>query len=185
MKNIKFPFILLCIVLAYSCSPKVAPVQQNYSENLDAYIPDYSKEIKAPKVNAPASTPNTVKTGAPINDINSELQGQIDHFAKSNQSKGSTYYTIQIYSGGSRTEANEIREQIYEFFPSAKPYLQWKQPNYRVKVGKFYNRLEANPLLLEIKKHYHSAILVPEVIKTEVEESEEEKNTENEESNNY
>ena len=44
------------------------------------------------------------------------------------------------------------------------PELVYNQPNYKVKVGKFLTRLEAQPLFTQLKKEFDNAIVAPERI---------------------
>jgi hypothetical protein len=43
-------------------------------------------------------------------------------------------------------------------------YIQFKTPNFRVKVGDAINRLEANYLLSQLKSDFPAAVVVPDDI---------------------
>ena len=71
-------------------------------------------------------------------------------------------YIIQMYSGTSRDEANEIRTRVAELFPQLDPKISYRQPSFRVKGGKFIDRLEANRVYNEVKMEFPRALLIPE-----------------------
>lgn len=67
-------------------------------------------------------------------------------------------YTIQLYYGDNNTASNVIKEfrAKYESLPSSVIY---ETPNYKVWVGNFRNRLEADRALLKIKADFPSAFI--------------------------
>jgi endo-alpha-1,4-polygalactosaminidase (GH114 family) len=73
-------------------------------------------------------------------------------------------YTIQIYSGQNREEAMNTKKKMNEEIPELSANLQYQQPKFRVTVGKYYTKLEANPDLVRLRTSFSSAILVPEKI---------------------
>ena len=76
-------------------------------------------------------------------------------------------FTIQLYSGNSREKANEVRQESFELLENEKPIISYEQPNYKVKVGKYYSRLEANQDYNILKNTFSRALLVPSKIKIE------------------
>ena len=72
-------------------------------------------------------------------------------------------YTIQIYSGQNREEAMNTKKKMMAE-PSLTAELEYNQPKFRVRVGRYYSRLEAQHDLVRLKKHFPNAILVPEKI---------------------
>lgn len=71
-------------------------------------------------------------------------------------------FVIQVYSGNDREVANEALTQMQENFPELNPLMSYRQPNFRVKAGRFINRLEANRVYEEIKNSFNKALLIPE-----------------------
>ena len=67
-------------------------------------------------------------------------------------------YTIQLYYGDNNTASNVIKEfrAKYNSMPSSVIY---ETPNYKVWVGNFRNRLEADRALLKIKPDFPSAFI--------------------------
>ena len=73
-------------------------------------------------------------------------------------------YTIQIYSGQKREDAMSTTTRMNELASDLKSNIQYQQPKFRVTVGKYFTRLEAQKDLLRLKRIFSSAILVPERI---------------------
>lgn len=67
-------------------------------------------------------------------------------------------YSIQLYYGDNNTASNIIKEfrAKYNNLPSS---IIYETPNYKVWVGNFRNRLEADRALLQIKNDFPSAFI--------------------------
>ncbi|OAB80551.1 SPOR domain-containing protein [Cochleicola gelatinilyticus] len=78
------------------------------------------------------------------------------------ENKLSDGYTIQLYYG-ELSKANSIIKKyrgIYGTWPAS---IEYETPNYKVWVGNFGSRLDADRALMEIQKNFQSAfILKPE-----------------------
>lgn len=83
------------------------------------------------------------------------LQAKKDMFSNNE----ATLYRIQIYNGTLK-EANETLKSFREIFPDWKADISFELPNYKVRVGRFRTRLEADRKLMEIKKEYPNAFLL-------------------------
>ncbi len=70
-------------------------------------------------------------------------------------------YVVQVYSGNSREQANNIRSRLRSSFPELKPKISYHRPNFRVRVGKFTDRLEATRTYESIKRYFPRALLIP------------------------
>ncbi len=73
-------------------------------------------------------------------------------------------FRVQAYAGSSRQQAMTIRNEIAEKFPDYAAYVVYKQPTFRVRVGDFRTRFEAQKLLNELKPLYSSSFIVPDDI---------------------
>jgi hypothetical protein len=70
-------------------------------------------------------------------------------------------FRIQLYLGINKEEANKVKEQMYKLMPNADLYALYKQPVYKIKLGDFTDRLEANRMLFKtVKKSFPNAIVV-------------------------
>jgi septal ring-binding cell division protein DamX len=78
-------------------------------------------------------------------------------------------YTIQIYTGNDRNEADQAKEQALSLDVALNPTISYYQPSYKVKVGQYATRLEAHKTYESLKKQFPRALLVPERIKVNYE----------------
>ncbi len=85
-----------------------------------------------------------------------------------NQNKeGIEGFRIQIFSdsgNNSKNQAQAVNDGFIARFPTIKAYLTFKSPNYRVRIGDFRNRLDAQRFLLEVTSDYLNAFIVSEKI---------------------
>jgi hypothetical protein len=128
-----------------------------------------------PRVDAPLDTPlNTIKTEVIPNHpnsivskitVNEKVDAVLDSIDQFNLIKRSTDgFTIQVYSGQKREEAMNTKKEITNAFPELTSNLQYQQPKFRVTVGRYFTKLEAQQDLNHLRKVFPSAILVPEKI---------------------
>ncbi len=76
-------------------------------------------------------------------------------------------YRIQIFfdSGlNSSDRANLARDAFVAKYPDIPAYVNWKAPNYRVRVGDFRTRLEAEKALQSILTGYPNAWVIKDEI---------------------
>lgn len=72
-------------------------------------------------------------------------------------------FTIQIFSGSSRSarsDAQAIKTQVTTLFPDWANFIEYEQPNYKIRVGNFRTRLEADRALITVKKSYANAFIL-------------------------
>ena len=83
-----------------------------------------------------------------------------------NEFKMSTQgYRVQLYSGSQRAKANELNDEFSRLFPDVSSYVLYQQPNFRVRVGDFKTKLEAEKFQRSISSLYPSAFIVRDEIK--------------------
>jgi hypothetical protein len=69
------------------------------------------------------------------------------------------YYTIQI-GFGNYEEAEELKSLVRIDFPQWTPQIIFDSPTYRVRVGRFRTKLEAERKFLEVRKKYPAALIL-------------------------
>lgn len=69
------------------------------------------------------------------------------------------YFTIQV-GFGSYDYAEELRDEVSIEFPEYKPNIVFDSPTYRVHIGKFSNRLEAEKKFIEVRRKFPGALLL-------------------------
>ncbi len=156
--------IYVLFALAFQhCAKKVVvkSSEGKYTEDLARYRPEAPPvEAQLPEVPTREKVPNV----KPTNHITKPLAAVIDSIAGYSARMPIDVYTVQVYTGRSREEANEIRQQIYRLLPGENPKLAYVQPNFKVRVGEYSSRIEANKTFTELRRHFPGAMLVPERI---------------------
>lgn len=76
-------------------------------------------------------------------------------------------YRVQIYSGSDRSKAYAEQGKFKRMFADLDTYISYDEPNFRVKVGDFTNRREAQELMNALKKNFSSVFLFPETVNVE------------------
>ena len=164
-KNILKTLSILSIIMLSSC---VAMSQKNKG-NIDKYYEDLSvvrptfvnPDTLTSKSTAPSSTTPPVFQ----KDVLKRLNVRIDSLAEMNK-KYSTIegYRILVYTGSSSDDAQKNRQLVYEYNSDLNVYTKYKQPSFRVKVGDYINRVEANYILNDLKQSFPNAMIVPDQI---------------------
>lgn len=75
-------------------------------------------------------------------------------------------FRVQIYSGANRSEAQAIQAEFKSKHPGMDAYLAYYEPNYRVKVGDFTSRAEANTYMRILRSQYNHVFVLQEDIWT-------------------
>ncbi|SFC36239.1 Sporulation related domain-containing protein [Parapedobacter composti] len=73
-------------------------------------------------------------------------------------------FRVQIYSGPSRSEAYAEQARFKKLYKDIDTYVSYEQPNYRVKVGDFRSRTEAQRLMQGLKKQFNNVFIFTEKI---------------------
>ena len=68
-------------------------------------------------------------------------------------------YKIQLYYG-SVTGANDVHSKYKSRYTEWEPKIVYESPNYKVWVGNFRNRLEADRALIQIQKLFPNAFVM-------------------------
>jgi hypothetical protein len=89
----------------------------------------------------------------------------MDQIALTNKSvRYAQGYRIQIYSGNSRDEATNARNRSYALYPEITPHIVYNQPTFRVKVGDFVDRLDAQRVYAGLLAEFPNAMVVQDRI---------------------
>lgn len=79
-------------------------------------------------------------------------------------------FRVQIFfdsGNNSKRAAAVARERFMEAYPQVVAYLTFKSPYYRVRVGDFRTKLEAEGFLMQLNTLYPNAFSVPDRVLTE------------------
>lgn len=78
-------------------------------------------------------------------------------------------YRLQLYSGNKRADAEQVRLAFITKYEKERPDLIYQQPNFKIRVGNYRNRLEATKYLMLYKIDFPSAFIVQDAIHFEEE----------------
>ncbi len=180
-----FMVMLLIVTGCASSRPIVsgrsAPDYNSYNEDLSSVRPVY--RVAATPAKPPVSRPNssglpttttpdprksgTYKPSAPMEamHINRRLDMVLDTIATQNRSiRYAPGFRIQIYVGTQRQEAEVVKLLIAQNFPELSPYLTYNQPTYKLKIGDFMRRMDAERYYANIRRLIESAQLQPDKV---------------------
>ena len=79
-------------------------------------------------------------------------------------------FRVQIFfdsGNNSKKAAQTARERFMEVYPEISAYLTFNAPYYRVRVGDFRTKLEAEGFLFQLSSNYPNAFSVPDRIQIE------------------
>jgi len=79
-------------------------------------------------------------------------------------SSSSDGYRVQIFSGAERKGAYDAQAKFQDKYPDTRTYLSYREPNFKVRVGDFRTRLEAEKLIQELKPWFTGLFIVQEKI---------------------
>ena len=86
----------------------------------------------------------------------------------SNNSSNYNGFRIRIYLSSKQNARDESLRTMYQFnamFPSVQAYRSYSSPNFKVTVGNFRTRVEAEQMLRQIKNTFPEAFIVRERFK--------------------
>lgn len=160
--------VLLCALVAiglWSCSPQSVPqknevIDYSFSDDLSKYRPVFEEETKGEQQEQKVIENEALKLP---HDISMELNAVIDSMMVKNDSiRMADGYTILVYSGNDEIQAGRVRNRLFDLVPELEAKFSYKLPTYFVKVGQFYQQIEAQPLYQKIRNYYPTASIVPE-----------------------
>lgn len=106
-------------------------------------------------------TPSNVKVSSEINDLVNK------HIAYNKARNGINGYRIQIFfdsGNNSKTRAYAIKSNFVLKYAYVNSYITYEAPNYKVRVGDFRTRLDAEKFRNEIIEEYPAAFCITDII---------------------
>jgi len=177
--------IFSTLIWLTACSRKSLPASSKRSSDLNGYNEDLSVarpaytlggpkitstgHAVAPPTTSPSKTPESRKItnigSAEAMHINRKVDEQLNSIGEKNRSiRYAPGFRIQIYIGNERLQAENAKMQINQNFPELAPYLSYNQPTYKLKVGDFMRRTDAERYHSQIKPFLGSAMLVADKV---------------------
>ena len=156
-------------MLIFGCASRVTSTGTSgtgkYSEDLSVWRPEAKPEVSD---TAAARPEQRIRTNQYVDArlaVNDRVNSVLDSIHEQNLSKGFVDgYTIQVYSGIKREDALNVKKKMGQSLPGLASEVEYRQPNFRVRSGKYLTRLEAQQDYLEVKRHFPNAIVIPDRI---------------------
>lgn len=104
-------------------------------------------------------------TIVPENDINNSLDSIIRYITENYKNSKAPIYRVQVYSNKNREMAKQAKLIVYKKFLDIDVYTTYHQPNIRVRVGNFINRLDAYRIYVALKSDFNNILIVQDKIK--------------------
>jgi hypothetical protein len=160
-------FAIVGLVVSACATVSTSTSGGKYSEDLSAYRPATDQDDEKSDTVSIVVDEAVKERAQPSLNINNQLKATLDSVAAYKRETVNYIdgFTIQVYGGDSRATAREARMDVLRYFPDTEPQMIFDQPNYKVRLGKYYTRLEAQPLFMDIRRRFPTAILVPTRIK--------------------
>ncbi len=99
-----------------------------------------------------------------VNQAESIDKLMLKHVAISNETESIEGYRIQIHFGGEREKAKTMKTKFLQQFPDVPAYEVYQQPNFKVRVGDFRTRLDAQKFMNQMASAFPSAFIVSDDI---------------------
>ena len=162
------PFMLLVLLSLVACTNPSIPqktVAKKQQLNLNDDFSKYRPKIETTRTQINAGDEIFIQN-EPINspyDLDGRLQAITDSMVARNDTiRMIDGYTILVYSGNNEIEAGRVRNRLFDIVPDLETRFSYKLPTYFVKVGQFYQQIEAQPLYKKIRSYYPTSSIVPE-----------------------
>lgn len=161
--------IAIASLAIFGCASKVTTGTSagagKYAEDLSVWRPEATEAVDSIKT---PTTPERTRTNQYVearNAINDQVDTILDTIYRENRERGFIDgYTIQVYSGIKREDALNVKKKLSQSLPELESEVQYRQPNFRVRTGQYFSRLEAQQDYLAVKRYFPNAIVIPDRI---------------------
>ncbi|MCC5944140.1 MAG: SPOR domain-containing protein [Bernardetiaceae bacterium] len=162
-------FIGSLLIVLVGCKPQQTLTP--YKTDLAAYRPIF--EVSQGQPQEDSQEEKQVSSEAkplryPNNSQEEMLKLQLEQLANENKKLSKTQgFRVQVYSGVSREKAVENQrkaQQILRNISNTNADIVAEMPNYRVRLGYFFTRIEAESILNKLRDEFPDAIIVKDEI---------------------
>ena len=127
----------------------------SYQENLAGSLPQYPDFHERTKASASQVEEVSVQS----------VDGQLDEVQRKiyEKNKAELYfngYTVLVFSGVDRNKAFQTQQDLNQYFPEIEAEMQYQQPRYLVKIGKYAYKIEAQKVFSQIKGVFPTARII-------------------------
>ena len=157
----RISWVLGVILILASCQTNKVTTDSknafsNYQEDVRvSSLPQYP-DFKTQTSQSSGSIPAQTNLG-----VDKELQQVTARLIEKNSSEPYySGYTILVYSGIDRDKAFKTQEELRMYFPDMNVEMQYQQPRYLVKVGKYNFKIESQKNFALIKPQFPTARII-------------------------
>ena len=117
------------------------------------------------KISAQDSTASVVVNKDPRIDLLVNKQIEINEVTTRNSRRAAPGFRILVISSNDRNKVIDAKTKMYREFPELKAYMMYNSPFFRLKVGNFRERTDAEEYLSRIQRLYPTGVyIVPDTI---------------------
>ncbi len=106
------------------------------------------------------SSANVVVNKDPRIDMLVNKQIEINEITTRNSRRSAAGYRILIISSNDRNKVIDAKTKMYREFPELKAYMMYQSPFFRLKVGNFRERIDAEEYLSSIQRIYPTGVYI-------------------------
>ena len=93
-------------------------------------------------------------------DLLINKQIEINEYTTRNARRTAPGYRILVINTNDRSKASDAKTRMYKQFPELQSYLMYQSPFYKLKVGNFRERADAEAYLPEIQRLFPTGVYV-------------------------
>lgn len=149
------------LVLISSCksirsgSDDGAGAFSTYQEDLTSSLPQY------PEFRESGEKETFSEPAVSVQSVDAGLEEVQRKFAEKNKSEPYfSGYTVLVFSGIDRNVAFKTQDDLKLYFPDLESEMQYQQPRYLVKLGKYTYKIEAQKVFSQIKEQFPTARII-------------------------
>lgn len=95
----------------------------------------------------------------------SRLDSLVEKNIETNKSaNGIQGYRVQIFFGSERKQAQDAKTKLLQLMPDEEVYLIYQQPYFKVRVGDYRTKLEAEAVYRKLLHEFDKLFIVPDKI---------------------
>lgn len=111
----------------------------------------------------------TISVQAQMPSVNIVRDAELDSLVERNielnkAANGIQGFRVQIFFGSERKGANEAKTKLLQLMPDQEVYLMYQQPYFKVRVGDFRSKLEAEAVYRKLLPEFNKCFIVPDKI---------------------
>ena len=175
MKQICISLIICAVALAGCKSSKKASSKQmksgknksknftEYEEDLSVLRPSYKDSLAILNEASTDKKEDTLVAASvvPQHDITGKINNFLQEVAEREKKYDIRVYTLQLYLGNDRQAAVYIRNKANNIFTESEAKIFFEPPFYKVRMGKFTDRIDAFNELDRAQKVFKNVSVIP------------------------